>query len=1205
MISFREVWQKLTFSHIGQIINLGLTRPLEMDDLPHLDPSIDPCKVDYRQKSIETDSSFRFFLCLLSFIKKRFFWMTVLLFSVIPLRIMGPLMLKEVLSCFEAQVFTQDLFYTAVFWGAMMTLLGPISFVMINHYIYHAVCSHMEIINILNQKIFQKTLQGNESMSGEFQSGDVVNLIGSDTDTLSVFAWIGLEIIYSLFSILAICGALYSILGNAALLSFLVMLLLTPLMYLTGKKFAYYNDQMMKIRDDRVSVMSQILGSMRIVKYFAWTDKFTEVIEKHRDKELSTKFLFDVVRAVSHTIFYSTGVLSASVCFAYYLYAGGELSISVMFSSLALFILLEGPFGELTYFIADLAMAKVSGDRVRAYLSSDHVRSPLKPLVSSEKKQIAKISNVVVEYDGAEKISDLSFQIEKADKIAILGKTGAGKSLILKLLLGEIKHKSGDIRVRSDASVAYVSQQPFIMNATIKENIIFHETSETKCNALEKAIKLSGMTPDIAQIAGGLETDIGEQGVNLSGGQKMRVSLARSVYHDADMILLDDPFAPLDHETENYIFKDLIRSEWADKTLVLVTHRFEHLEYFDKIILMDEGKKVCQGSMEEVQKHPKFKEFIQVASEQKIRAKKVKASQTKKTELTQKFFNDVEDREVGGVSPKVFMDFFRAMAGIKRPKFVLSLLVFLLLGFLLAPLGRDFWVSIWSEKLRHLTTVDTQWFYLTVFICISLVGLVFSFFQHLYYSWRSIQASKKIHADAVKGVLNTGVRFFDKNPVGRVLNRFSKDIDVIERELPWSFEHTVRFGTKSLLALVVIVSISPLVLCVIIPMVFAFYKLQKKYRVSARESKRLVFVSRSPKFAHFKESIKGLQVLRAYKKGQCFYEKFLNKLNESQRTYYGALLLNRWFSIRIPIIASFVSFGTILSVLFFVKWGYVQLSLGALAMTYSMGFWQDLNWCIRSFSEVEAKITTLERLRRYKQLPQEQQVIKEISDDLSSWPVVPTIEFKDVWMRYDKHLPDVIRGLSFQIKKGERVGIKGRTGSGKSSIFQILFRFVEAKSGSVLVGGVDIEGIPLSQLRQKMAIIPQDPVLFYGTLRENLDRFSVYSDDQIWKALKKVQLFQFVKKMPKALGSKITEDGLNISQGQRQLLCLARALLTQTKIIVMDEATASVDVITDEKIQNVLKDEFSGVTILMIAHRLHTLSDCDRVIELDQGRVII
>ena len=455
----------------------------------------------------------------------------------------------------------------------------------------------------------------------------------------------------------------------------------------------------------------------------------------------------------------------------------------------------------------------------------------------------------------------------------------------------------------------------------------------------------------------------------------------------------------------------------------------------------------------------------------------------------------------------------------------------------------------------------------------------------------------------LNSILKAPLRFFDSTPIGRILQRFSRDVEAVDIHLQWSFEFTVKCLVNIGTALVLILGVLPIMTLVVAPVMVLYYLLQRDYRIPAREAKRLDAISRSPRFAHFKETLQGLVVIRSYGKTGFFFEEFLQRLENSQRMFYGHYMLNRWFSSRIPALGAVVSSGTALGIVYYSWRGNLNPGVAALVLVYAMSLWESLNWAVRIFSEMEARMTSVERLQYYSNLESEKDMILPPAQIEQFWPSLGEVTFNNVIARYAPQFPPVLKGISFTIPAGARVGIIGRTGSGKSTVLQALFRCMEIENGAITIDGVNIAGIPLERLRRSLAIIPQDPTLFLGTLRSNLDRYHEYSDEEIWRNLRKAKLDSYVKALPKGLESPVMENGSNLSQGQRQLLCLARALLCDAKILVMDEATASVDVQTDSLVQEVMRESCVGITMMIIAHRLGTVADCDLILEIREGKL--
>jgi ABC-type multidrug transport system fused ATPase/permease subunit len=573
-----------------------------------------------------------------------------------------------------------------------------------------------------------------------------------------------------------------------------------------------------------------------------------------------------------------------------------------------------------------------------------------------------------------------------------------------------------------------------------------------------------------------------------------------------------------------------------------------------------------------------------------------------------------EDRAIGAVKGSVYLDYVKALGGLTAGR--RAIMIPLLLGASVAasvlPLLQKSWLALSSNlQAGHVagtSAIDRlaggSLTSIAVYGCIGLATLVGVLVNRLLWLERGMAAGRDLHDLMLVSVLKAPLRFFDSTPIGRILQRFSRDVEAVDIQLQWSFETTVRCLVNIGTALFLILGVLPVMLVVIAPVFWFYYLLQRDYRVPAREAKRLDSINRSPRFAHFKETLHGLVVIRSYGRTGEFLSQFYDRLALSNRMFYGNYMLNRWFSSRIPLLGAIVSSGSAVGIVAYAYMGRISPGVAGLVMVYALTLWESLNWAVRIFAEVEARMTSVERLKYYASLDSEAEIFTAPPANIEEdWPKRGEIVFDRVVARYASHLPPVLKGISFRVPPGSRVGIIGRTGSGKSTLLQALFRAMELESGEIRIDGINIAQVGLERLRRSLAIIPQDPTLFLGTLRSNLDRFSEFSDNEVWNALQKARLESFVRNLPGGLAANVLENGSNFSQGQRQLLCLARALLTEAKVIVMDEATASVDVQTDSLVQEVVRENCPNVTMLIIAHRLGTVADCEMIFEVREGKL--
>ena len=751
-------------------------------------------------------------------------------------------------------------------------------------------------------------------------------------------------------------------------------------------------------------------------------------------------------------------------------------------------------------------------------------------------------------------------------------------------------------------------------------------------------------------------TEIGEKGINLSGGQKTRISLARAVYQNCDMCLsgcaltlrylLDDPLSAVDAHVGRHIFRHCIKGLLAHKCVVLVTHALEFLPACDQVIVLENGAVVDQGTFEKVsqatsgvlasllqaQKEAQAQQAQQAQEESPISPlspmemsplssekngesdgeKKKDAEEESDEEITEQAkqaeealgesdakkgeLTVEETRVKGKVKRSVYLMYFIAAGGT-------CIISVILLLFVLAQVVRainNWWLTYWSNDSAGR---DAKW-YLLIYIILGVLTVVVAIIAHLVLFFTGLRASSHLHDGLIKGILYSPMSFFDQTPLGRITNRISKDIYTVDKTLPGVFSSLLSCLFSVMSTLIVIIIASPLFIVVLI-FLSIYYVYEGCYYIkSSREIKRLDSISRSPIYANFGETLDGTSVIRAYQAEKQFIQKNYDLLDRNQRAYFIISSSNCWLGIRLEFAGTIIIGATaLLSVIQKPSATELFISMAALAISYSLDTTQDLNWVVRMVTDMETQIVSVERIEEYTELPSEAPAHIPDTKPSEPWPSKGDISINGIVMRYRPELEPVIKELSVHILPGEKVGVVGRTGAGKSSLVLCLMRIVELERGSIEIDGVDISKIGLEDLRSKIAIIPQEPLLFSGTIRDNLDPFSNYTDEEIWSALQRASLHELIAQDPAGLEKVVEEHGTNYSVGQRQLLCVARALLRKSKVILMDEATASIDLETDMKIQKTIREEFSDSTVVTIAHRIHTIIDSDKVMVMELGRL--
>ena len=1230
----RRALREVLFSHVTPLIRLGRTRPLTQADMPIAPPDFDPRMARPAFLSLDLSGPWRFLFATLQAIRGRAALLIGYVALIVIFDLLGPLLIYDLVKFVTGAATGMAPLSTGISVAVLLCLVAALRAILTQHYFYRGLGAEQMIVNGLNMAIFRHALKLTRPALLKTPTGDIVNFMGTDSDAVGEIVFTGAEVVSATLLISGASVLLVWFLGPAGLAALVVLAALAPVTRLVGRKFNSIDKDLMSARDDRVSMVSQVLAGIRIVKYFAWGEAMLVAISKIRAREIAARTRLALAVGGSILIYVGVGTVVCVATFGTYIALGNTLDAATIFSCLALFGILEGPFGHLTELISNVAAARVSADRLRKFLGEGAGAGDERPASPAGQAVGFSFRNAALRHGDADvdTLTDVTLEVRPGEAVAIVGPVGSGKSTILLSLLGEVGVAGGQLSFSgcSDQEApraAFVPQEAFIMNGSLHENILFGVPEASVHVSPDAALRAAALSEDVAALPAGLATEIGEHGVNLSGGQKQRVALARAACSGPGLVLLDDPLSAVDFRTEDALVRDLLFGLWRNVTRVVVTHRLAHLSRFDRVVFVEGGRVVAAGPHAELAaRSPRYAQFVaEVRSAQGAEphvesARATEVARVRDGERTQvgRITSD-EDREAGAVRADVYFKYLRAMGGETRlgRQLIVPVLTVSTLLVTILPILQNAWLSAWTDanvegKVGAANTL-VPWFTqfvgsdthnIVIFGVLGFIVLLAVMARHLFWALRAVAAGKFLHDHALTAVMGTTLRFFDSTPVGRILNRFSRDVDAVERELAWSVESCVRSVFAVIGSIIVMLLVLPALILVVLPVLALYFRYQADYRASSREAQRLHSITRSPRFAHFKETLTGLSVIRAFRRAPVFLERYLAVLGENQRMFNALVVLNRWFSIRIPLLGAVVSLGVTIGIIWFARSGAVLAGTAGLAIIYASRFWENLNWSVRAFSQVEAKMTAVERLSAFAAMPAEERTRAEpILAAAEAWPTRGEIVFEDVWARYDQHLPDVLRGVSFRIPEGAKAGFVGRTGAGKTTVFQVLYRFIPAGKGRVLIDGVDIARVPLDRLRRSIAIIPQDPTLFRGSLRSNLDRFDQHDDASVWRALEQAHMADFVRSLPGQLDAEVKENGHNFSQGQRQLFCMARALLIDARIIVMDEATASVDVETDRLIQETIRSAFVGRTLLVIAHRLETLSESDLVVDMMQGKV--
>lgn len=1126
----------------------------------------------------------------------------------------------------------------------------------LHQYFLNAFDTGMNIKSGLTSLIYQKSLVLSNESSSISSTGDIVNLMSVDVQRLQDLTQWGHIIWSGPFQIILCLLSLYKLLGPCMWVGVIVMIIMIPVNSVIMRYQKKLQKIQMKNKDERTRVTSEILNNIKSLKVYGWEIPYKAKLDNVRNnKELKNLTKMGVTQALVMFQFNIVPFLVSCSTFAVFVYTSEKpLSTDLVFPALALFNLLSFPLAVVPNAITSFIEASVSVNRLFNFLTSEELQSDA---VQRESKVINIGDDGITVQDATflwqrkpeykVALKNISFTAKKGQLSCIVGKVGSGKSAFIQSLLGDLIRVKGFATVHGN--VAYVSQIPWIMNGSVKDNILFGHKYDPKFYDL--TIKACALSVDLSILPDGDKTLVGEKGISLSGGQKARLSLARAVYARADTYLLDDPLAAVDEHVAKHLVEHVLGPHGLlhSKTKVLTTNKITVLSIADSIGLLENGEIIQQGTFSEVNGDldsplsKLIKEYGKKGSHSASVTSLSKLSEDKESDTEIKIsksalalnkedaenlheaedmkslrkasistlrsigFDDDEDtsrrehREQGKVKWDIYLEYARAC----NPRSVAVFLGFMVLSMFLSVLG-NFWLKHWSEVNTEKGFNPDATRYLLIYLVLG-VGSALSTLIQTIVSWVfcTIHGSRYLHDSMASSVLKAPMSFFETTPIGRILNRFSNDMYKVDEILGRTFSQFFSNVVKVSFTIVVICLATWQFIFVIIPLGFLYVYYQQYYLRTSRELRRLDSVTRSPIYAHFQETLGGVSTIRGYSQENRFIHINQARVDNNMSAYYPSVNANRWLAFRLEFIGSIIILGA--STLSVIRLGQGSLSAGmiGLSLSFALQITQSLNWIVRMTVEVETNIVSVERIKEYSELPSEAPFIIEGKRPAESWPETGDIKFVNYSTRYRPELDLILKNINLHIKPKEKIGIVGRTGAGKSSLTLALFRIIEAASGSILIDDIPIDSIGLSDLRHKLSIIPQDAQIFEGSIRENIDPTHSYTDKEIWNALVLSHLKEHVDSLgSEGLNTMLTEGGNNLSVGQRQLMCLARALLIPSKILVLDEATAAVDVETDQLIQETIRSAFKDRTILTIAHRINTIMDNDRIIVLDKGEVV-
>nr|XP_023014206.1 multidrug resistance-associated protein 7 [Leptinotarsa decemlineata] len=1194
----------------------------------------------------------------------------------------GPMLLNKLVGFIEDK--TEDIKWGYVY-AAGLVLTTAIAALCDSHFNFRMGIIGLRMRGAIVTTIYKKTLSVSSTLlTSELSVGEVVNFMSTDTDRI-VNSCPSFHALWSIpFQLGVTLYLLYTQVGLAFLAGLVFSVILIPINKVIANKIGQLSTKLMEQKDSRVKIITEVLRGIKAIKLYVWEQHFIRQITRVRDQELKYLKGRKYLDALCVYFWATTPVIISILTFSTYVLMGNQLTAATVFTSMALLNMLISPLNAFPWVLNGMTEAWVSIKRIQKLLDlqdldlekyyesnlTDHQndnsefcisngsfrwRKELSPAEKTklhafnegkslkgkgkgkkspfyrDKGNVSEGMATGTDESRVFRLSGINIKIKKGEFVGIVGPVGSGKSTFLSALLGELPKDSGSIAVREiDSGFGFVTQQPWVQRGTIRENILFGRSyDDTKYKAVLFAC---GLSDDIHMLPAGDMTGIGDSGNTLSGGQKARVALARAVYQDKSVYLLDDILSAVDVKVAKHIFQHCIMGLLRDKTIVICTHHLRFLIRADRIGLLENGTFKMIGKPADVLGKIDDTLPIDLELEDSIQSSSFSISNSFRDSgkfLTQ---GNTEDRdsilqeefsEKGSLEFKVFASYWKGIGHL------ISCLI--LVSITLMQVSRnmtDWWLARWVTNAGNNSTnstnttysglqvdqQDTLLFtssvmadhdmnsYLKVYVEFACVNTLFTLIRSFIFAYGGVVAAEKFHKLLLKSVMKARCTFFDITPTGRILNRFSSDTYTVDDSLPFILNILLAQFFSLLGSLVITIYGLPWICLILVPLIPVYSWLMNHYRLTSRELKRISSVTLSPVYGHFNETLQGLTTIRAMRASQRFKRDNQDNVDANIKAQFASHAASRWLGLRLQFIGVAVVMGVSFIAVIQHQYDIADPGLIGLAISYALSITGALSGVVSSFTETEREMIAVERVNQYID-----EIVSEsgyfVIDPPFAWPSQGVIAFKKVVLKYRDHLVPSLKEISFETRPCEKIGVVGRTGAGKSSIVAALFRLTEISSGVICIDSVDIKRIFISSLRSRMFCIPQDPFLFSGTIGENLDPLGEFRENEMWGALGKVNLLHAIEKMG-GMDHKVDGEGVNFSSGQKQLLCLARAVLHNAKILCIDEATANVDEETDRLIQHTLRTAFRKSTVITIAHRMQTILDSDRVLVMDQGRIV-